>query len=820
MDSLLNYKIGMDKRRILTGLIALLLAACSSNPSPTKPSSTFTPTVTPSQSLRFAIFPTVTATPTFTPSPTPTPEFHLKTASQAFFDGDYLRAQTEFQAALSMALDPETRAAALWGLGSVEYAAGNNGKALEDLGNLVKNYPDNPNTPRSDFLMGEIYMSLERYGEAIQAYTLYLAKRPGVLDSFVQERLGDAMISAVNYVDAISAFKSALDAPHIGDDDGLQIKIAQAYADSGDTTTALDLYDSISKASTSIYIKAQMDLLVGRLNLSLGQTDQAYQVFLDAVNNYYQSYDSYSALLTLVNANVTVDDLKRGLTDYYAGQYGAAADAFQRYITANPKNDGSAAYYHAMAMLKLGKYPEGVQELTNFIINYPENENWQSAWGEKADTQWSELGDYLAAAQTYLDYAKAAPDIMFAPQAILNAGRNYERADLLDDAARVWESLADSYPGSNLVPQALFWAGIVRFRASQYDQSLVTFQRDLQFSAAIEDQARAYFWVGKTQQILGNSAAAQTAFQQAASLDSTDYYSLRAQDLLLKRPAFNPPPSTDFTVDLAEERKQAEAWLRVTFNLPTDTDLSDPGTLLSDTRLIRGTELWSLGLKDEARLEFEDLRTAVEQNPADSYRLANYLLDLGLYRPAITAIRQVLTLAGMTTQSQTLAAPAYFNHVRYGLYYQDLTIPTAQQSGFDALFLFSVMRQESLFEGFVQSSAGARGLMQITPGTGQFIVDNLGWPPDYTSDDLYRPLINITLGAKYLSDQRLRFDGDLFTALAAYNAGPESASIWRDLSGVDTDLFIETIRAEETRDYVRSIYEIFSMYRTLYGTIP
>ncbi len=116
----------------------------------------------------------------------------------------------------------------------------------------------------------------------------------------------------------------------------------------------------------------------------------------------------------------------------------------------------------------------------------------------------------------------------------------------------------------------------------------------------------------------------------------------------------------------------------MSFNLPADTDLSAPGALLSDPRLIRGTELWNLGLEDEARLEFEDLRTAIEQNPADSYRLANYLLSLGLYRPAINAIRQVLTLAGMNTQAQTLAAPAYFNNVRYGLYYQDLVIPACE----------------------------------------------------------------------------------------------------------------------------------------------
>jgi soluble lytic murein transglycosylase len=235
---------------------------------------------------------------------------------------------------------------------------------------------------------------------------------------------------------------------------------------------------------------------------------------------------------------------------------------------------------------------------------------------------------------------------------------------------------------------------------------------------------------------------------------------------------------------------------------------------------VRGTELWTLGLEDDARLEFEDLRTAVEQNPADSFRLANYLLDLGLYRPAITAIRQVLTLAGMNTQSQTLAAPAYFHHIRYGLYYQDLVVPAAQQAGFDPLFLFSVMRQESLFEGFVRSDKGARGLMQITPDTGQYISDNLGWPLDYTSDDLYRPTVSVTLGAMYLAKQHLRFNGDLFTALSAYNAGPETAPIWRDLSGPDSDLFVEVIRFEETRNYIRSIYEIYSMYRSLYGTIP
>ncbi|MDP3186666.1 MAG: transglycosylase SLT domain-containing protein, partial [Anaerolineales bacterium] len=241
---------------------------------------------------------------------------------------------------------------------------------------------------------------------------------------------------------------------------------------------------------------------------------------------------------------------------------------------------------------------------------------------------------------------------------------------------------------------------------------------------------------------------------------------------------------------------------------------------LQDPRMLRGAELWNLGLYDEARLEFEDLRKAVGENPADSYRLANYLLDLGLYRSAIFAARQVLTLAGMDTGVKALTAPSYFNHVRFGVYYQDLIVPAAQQNGLDPLFLFSIVRQESLFEGFVHSSAGARGLMQIMPGTGQSIAHNMGWPLDYTSDDLYRPLVSITLGADYLASWRDYFGGDLYIALAAYNAGPGNAEIWKNLAGGDPDLFVEIVRFEETRNYIRNIYEIYIVYRSLYGSVP
>ena len=819
MASFLYYKVTMITKRLSLGFcLVALLTGCVFGP-------TSLPTGTPSPSLPPGVTPSDTLAPTFTPSPTPTPEVRLETGDQAFFNGDYDRALYEYQAALESSSDPVLRADALWGLARDEYAVKNNGRALETIWQLTSQYPASPNAVQAYFLMGEIYMALERDVEAAQAYTIYLALRPGVIDAYVQERRGDAFASAGNGTEAIAAYQVALTAPHIEDDTALQIKIAQAYVSLGDTTTALGIYDTLFTASSNDYVKAQMDLLSGQIYLSLGQIDQAYQRFLHTVENYPLAYDSYSALVALVNAGVPTDDMNRGLVDYFAGQYGYAFDAFQRYMEANPQHDGTARYYTALTLFALGQYEEAVLSWDVFIQNYPDNSHWAAAWNGslslpgRAFTQWYFLGQVDVAAQSLLTFVMQAPADANAPIYLLEAGRIQERDGKLEEAAQTWDRVADEYPGSELVPQALFWAGIGRFRLGKYTDALVSFQRASILSTILEDQTRTHFWIGKTQQALGNITSAQATWQQTAALDLTDYYSLRAQDMLFNRPAFDPSPAVLLTENLNVERPEAEAWLRVTFNLPTDTDFNSIGALYIDPRLIRGTEFWTLGLDAQSRLEFNSLQITIEQNPADCYRLANYLLSLKLYYPAIFAIRQVLTLAGMTTQSQTLAAPAYFNHVRYGLYYQDLILPSAQQAGFDPLFLFSVMRQESLFDKFAQS-AYAVGLMQIFPPTGQLIADNLGWPPNYTSGDLIRPMISVGLGTSYLKDQRLRFDGDLFTALASYNAGPNAAPIWRDLSGPDSDLFVEIIRFEETRNYIRSIYEIFAMYRLLYTTVP
>jgi soluble lytic murein transglycosylase len=97
-------------------------------------------------------------------------------------------------------------------------------------------------------------------------------------------------------------------------------------------------------------------------------------------------------------------------------------------------------------------------------------------------------------------------------------------------------------------------------------------------------------------------------------------------------------------------------------------------------------------------------------------------------------------------------------------------VEEARASDLDPALVLAVIRVESGFDAFAVSPAGAYGLMQILPATGEHLAGRLG-VPWVGPRSLFDPVTNVKLGVAYLEELRERY-GSLETALAAYNWGP------------------------------------------------
>ncbi|MCJ7535801.1 MAG: tetratricopeptide repeat protein, partial [Anaerolineales bacterium] len=734
-----------------------------------------------------------TNTPLPTATPTPLPFVRVEMGDRAIFLGDWESALTEFRHALETSPDEEVQFAARLGIARTNFLAGELLKAQDQLEALISPGSELPQLAEVYFVLGQVYEAQGDYPAAAEEYAKYLDLRPGVIDSYVSELRGDVLSAAGDYQGAIAAYQAALGAPRLDSSLDIEFKMAQAYDFSGELATAIVAYEDLYSRTANDYMRAQLDYLIGQAYISIGETELAQAAYLDAVMNYPLSYDSYLALVDLVEAGVLVDELQRGLVDYYAAQYAVAIAAFDRTIQAGSPDIATAMYYKGLSQSALGDHQAALDIWGEIIQSHPEAEVWDDAWEQTGEVLWFQMGEYRDATQVLLDFVDQFPAHPRAAEFLFQAARIAERGDQLDQAAIIWARIVSEYPGSELAEEALHLAGITRYRLADYVATEKLFQKLLAFSTDIEIRSAAYFWIGKSRSAIGQEEAANAAWEQAVLIDPTGYYSERAGDLLAEIEPFTLPLEYDLSIDLDSEQQEAEEWMRTIFGLPEETNLSSPGSLAGDVRFQRGNEFLRLGLYEAARAEFEDLRLSVEADPANSYRLANHLLEKGLYRTAIFAARQVLDQVGMD-DAETMRAPVYFNHTRFGPYYRELVMPASQEYNFHPLFLFSVMRQESLFEGFVRSSAGARGLMQIIPSTGREIAANADWPPNYTDEDLYRPLVSINLGSDYLNRQRGFMSGDLYGALAAYNGGPGNAMTWKNLVPPDPDLYVEVIR--------------------------
>ena len=751
------------------------------------------PTLVPPTPVPATPAPAPTASPSPAP-PTPTPG-PLARAQADLADGDYDTAIAGLRAILAASPAPDDDKTARFRLGQALYLNGQTTSAIKELSTLVGAYPNDPLVAPAYFLLGRLYYEAEEWDAAADAYGQYV-RLGGPLADYAQNRVGNSLNSAQRFAEAAQAYTAAVQMPNAS-----APILRAAWHGLGDSREGLGDMDGARAAYTSAFQAATDDedraaavYALYLLDKKLGQGDAARQ----EVQRLWTQYPTTQAAYQAAQADADEGDAHllylKGKVAYERGDFRLTVAALNQAATDDPAHPADTHLFAGNAYRRLGQTRQAVFHYDQLINTHPGDPQIPDALLAKARAL--RTSDPEASLAAYDGFLAQYPTHAEADRAALEAARLVETSEDCQAAMPRYQAAADRY-ASDAGLDARARLGLCQMHERDSQGATATWQA-LTGTTLPDRQAQGLFWLGRLAEGSDRLRAA-SLYHQAQAAAPRGFYGLLATLALQQRPV--PVPATDWTT--------AEKWL-LDKTGRTSADLAQAeGAVSGDADLARARAFVEQGLRDTAQRHLRLVRDRLGDDPLRLYWLARSADALGQYTVSMS-LAEALARA-LDTPLAVLPAP--FQTLAFPTPYRDVVQAAARRQSVDPALLWAIMRQESHFEPGATSTAGARGLTQVVPTTGQSIARALG-DDDFTAADLYRPSVNIEYGAYFLAQQLNRFDGQLWAALAAYNAGPNAVPPWRAASD-DWALQIEAIDYAETATYVRRVLEYWGYYAGL-----
>jgi Soluble lytic murein transglycosylase and related regulatory proteins (some contain LysM/invasin domains) len=151
----------------------------------------------------------------------------------------------------------------------------------------------------------------------------------------------------------------------------------------------------------------------------------------------------------------------------------------------------------------------------------------------------------------------------------------------------------------------------------------------------------------------------------------------------------------------------------------------------------------------------------------------------------------------------------------YPIKFEDKVLKYSKEFEVEPELVFSVIRTESHFNKFANSYANAKGLMQLTPETFEWLQTKISEDNEYTEDDLYDEDINIKYGTKFLQILVEEFE-DYETVACAYHAGRGNVNDWLNDEKLNAgNNKLVSIPINETKVYAGRVLDTIKIYKSI-----
>lgn len=384
-------------------------------------------------------------------------------------------------------------------------------------------------------------------------------------------------------------------------------------------------------------------------------------------------------------------------------------------------------------------------------------------------------------------------------------GFEYEQKEQYDSAIVCYRTLSHKRFKNNIKRQwAKFRIGFVYFKQEKWNEAI---------PALIEATKEPFLWSGSGARMflgdaymkIGKDSLAREAYLDCIRDFPLAYYAHRSRMKLVEYKLMA-EKDVPYAHGVRMAPEQTLAWVRAS------QKVGKPDTTYNPERYNRIRTLFQYGFSDQAFALYDEARKKNAKRLDFLYEYGKLFYEMGETAAGYRLARQ---FQNNIDRRRLMAPPIDVLHYLFPVPYMD-QVKFHSGDRIDPFFVYSVMRQESIFNFEIMSPAGACGLLQIMPATGKMLAEKESIP-NFEPRQLFNAYMNIRLGIRYLVDLKTEYNDDYMYVLGNYNAGPKPTKRWQAAGeGKSWDVRAEDISYWETRDYVKRVMGNYWIYQEIY----
>jgi TolA-binding protein len=691
------------------------------------------------------------------------------------------------------------------------YLQGDYQQAISVLWNIKYSTLNLPLFIKSQYILGECFKKVEDWDRAIGIYKNLVKSDPLLTDYSLFFLAETYHLKRENH-ESIATFKEIIENfPQSLIISEANYQIAQNYRELNDLTSALIYYENILKDSQDNQLKANV-------LLDLSDLYWKEKKYFDSLSCLYEILDKSYKLkrnsepeelliryFYWIKENLKEIDVPYPIMMKCADilfkyrKYDLAENLYEEIISTFPdaKDIAEVYYNRARALYYKKDYKEAISHCNEIISRFPTSDIITKVHYFLANSIFAS-GERYSAIEKYNKIITQYPESSYARESYLRLAECYFQLNEPEKGTFQWKQVIENYPDSDQAMNALWNLGRYYTKNNNNSEALEAYRLLAERFSKSSLGDDALYWRGKTLQKMGLEEEARVIYEKLLREYPLSYYTER---ITKQRDDLN------FVGLISASEKEDFANLEEF--LLKYAKIEGKGQL----SLLKAELFEEISFYKESIIELKETLNCYPGNIFLLFKLSDvYKKNLDYYN-SLNYSEIIFNYLVDNLQLDDL--PFELWESLYPICFEDIIREYALKYEIDPLLVMAMIREESRFNSWDESAAGARGLMQIIFSTAEWIAQKINII-DFNDEMLFSPKVNINLGSWYIHYLKEKFSNDYILMISGYNAGPGITDQWLErYDQSDLDNFVENIPYAETREHIKKVMKSYQMYKKL-----